>query len=85
MYSKEETVLLSANLIREEIKNLEYKMPWPPRPEDLKMSNFNNPPHLDSFLSILLAGNENDSLSNHVTHLKSSFGQDLTYAGKYII
>ena len=59
-------------------------MPWPPGPDNLKMSNFNNPPHLDSFLSLLLDGNViNGPLSNRGTCLKSSFGQDLTYAGKY--
>ena len=83
MDSKEKTVLRSENIIREEIKGLDYKMPWPPGPDNLKMSNFNNPPHLDSFLSMLLAGNVNTPLSNRVTCLKSSFGQDLTYAGKY--
>ena len=82
MDSKEKTVLRSANIIREEIKSLDYKMPWPPGPDDLKMSNFDNPPHLDCFLSMLLAVNVNAPLSNRITRLKSSFGQDLTYAGK---
>ena len=60
-------------------------MQWSPAPVDHKMSNFSNPPHLNSFLSTLLDGNENAPSSSRVARLKSSFGQDLAYAGRYIV
>ena len=80
MELKEKLVSESARIIREEIKNVSYKMPWPPTPKDLEVSNFTNSTYLDSFLEGLLTSEEGQ-VSNRVSRLKSSFGQDLTYAG----
>ena len=45
------------------------------------MSNFINPKLLDKFLTTLLESNSNAAATGRVNHLKSSLGQDLTYAG----
>ena len=84
MELKEKVVSESARIIREEIKNVTYRMPWPPTSKDLEVSNFTNSTYLDSFLVCLL-GSEEGKVSDRVTRLKSSFGQDLTYAGKYYV
>ena len=59
-------------------------MPWPPSPEDLNAIDFQIPEHLDSFLSVLISGNNNPQ-SDRVNRLKLSFAQDLIYAGIYFI
>ena len=74
----EKVVSESARIIREEIKNVTYKMPWPPSPKDLEVSNFKNSTYLDTFLEGLLTS-EQGQMSNRVSRLKLSFGQDLTY------
>ena len=60
----------------------EYKMEWPPKADDLNVENFTLPTHLDSFLTNLLSPNT-DVITDRVARLKLSFGQDLTYAGKF--
>ena len=55
-------------------------MPWPPSPEDFEVSNFKNSTYLDTFSEGLLTS-EQGQMSNRVSRLKLSFGQDLTYAG----
>ena len=77
MELKEKVVSESARIIREEIKSVTYRMPWPPTPKDLEVSNFTNPAYLDSFL-VRLLGSEEGKVSDRVSRLKSSFGQDLT-------
>ena len=80
MTSTQKIITQAANIIKDEIKNLKYQMSWPPRTDELNMSNFVNPPNLDSFLLTLLE--EGKPETSRVSRLKSSFGQDLTYAGK---
>ena len=80
MESKEKVVSESARIIREEIKNVSYRMSWPPTSKDLDVNSFVNSTYLDMFLVNLLSSND-DRLSERVSRLKSSFGQDMTYAG----
>ena len=56
----------------------------PPTPKDLEVFNFTNSTYLDSFLVCLLVSEEGQ-VSDQVSCLKSSFGQDLTYAGIIVI
>ncbi len=74
----------SGSIMRNEVKNIDYTMPWPPSPEDLNAIDFQIPEHLDSFLSVLISGNNNPQ-SDRVNRLKLSFAQDLIYAGIYFI
>ena len=72
----------SGSIIRNEVKNMDYTMPWPPSPEDLNAIDFQIPKHLDSFLIVLLSGNLNVP-SDRVDRLKLSFAQDVIYAGMF--
>ena len=78
----EKIVTQAANIVKNEIKNWKGKLSWPPRVEELEMANFVNPPILDSFLLTLLK--EGDTETSRVSRIKSSIGQDLLYAGKYM-
>ena len=49
----QKTITQAANIVKDEIKNLKYQMSWPPKTDELNMSNFINPPNLDSFLLTL--------------------------------
>ena len=80
MESKEKVVSESARIIREEIKNVSYRMSWPPTSKDLDVNSFVNSTYLDMFL-VNLFSSDDDRLSERVSRLKSSFGQDMTYAG----
>ena len=79
MTSTQKIITQAANIVKNEIKNVKYQMSWPPETDELNMPNFINPPNLDSFLLTLL--NEGEPETNRASRLKSSFGQDLTYAG----
>ena len=86
MDDRETIIFRSARMIKSKIKNLGYKMPWPPGPDDLNIFNLAIPTYLDSFLSVLLTGNLNvQSATARVNRLKLSFGQDLIYAGMYLL
>ena len=76
MESKEKVVSESARIIREEIKNVSYRMSWPPTSKDLDVNSFVNSTYLDVFLVSLLSSDD-DRLSEKVSHLKSSLGQDM--------
>ena len=76
MESKEKVVSESARIIREEIKNVSYRMSWPPTSKDLNINSFVNSTYLDVFLVSLLSSDD-DRLSEKVSHLKSSLGQDM--------
>ena len=78
--SKEKVVPESARIMRGEIKNVSYRISWPPTSNDLDVNNFVNSTYLDMFLVNLLSSDD-DRLSERVSRLKSSFGQDITYAG----
>ena len=80
--SSKESIVTECQDNQGEIKNIDYKMPWPPGPDDLYMSNFINPKILDKFLTTLLESNSNAPPTDRVNRLKSSLGHDLTYAGK---
>ena len=82
--SDREIVLQSSRIIREEIKAIKSKMSWPPTPNDLDMWNFSNPTNLDLFLTMILNGKEDKEPTDRVARLKSSFGQDICYAGTYL-
>ena len=82
MDTDQKVVLRCANIIREEIK---YKIPSTPGSKDLDMSNFVNSQYLDLFWETLLGSVDNYLLTDRVVRLKSSFGQDLSYAGKYLL
>ena len=77
-------VCQSASIMRNEAKNIDYTMPWPPSPDDLSAVGFQIPKHLDLFLSVLLSGNIK-SPSDRVNRLKLSFAQDVIYAGNCFI
>ena len=79
MKSKEKVVSKSARIIREEIKNVSYRMSWPPTSKDLDVNSFINSTYLDMFLINLLSSDD-DRLSDRVSCLKSLFGQHMTYA-----
>ena len=76
----ERIVHQSGSIVRNEVKNMEYEMPWPPTPEYLNIFGFQIPKYLDSLLSVLLSGNINIP-SDRVNRLKFSFAQDIIYAG----
>ena len=78
--SKEKVVSESANIIREEIKNVSYRISWPPTSKDLDVKSFVNSTYLDMFLFNLLSSDD-DRLPERVSRLKSSFGQNMTYTG----
>ena len=78
--SKEKVVPESARIMRGEIKNVSYRISWPPTSNDLDVNNFVNSTYIDMFLVNLLSSDD-DRLSERVPRLKSSFGQDITYAG----
>ena len=81
MESKEKVVSESQRIIREKIKNVSCRMSWPPTSKDLDVNSFVTWTYFDMFLVNLLSS-DNDRLSERVSHLKSSFGQDMTYASK---
>ena len=78
----ETIVCQSGSIIRNEVKNMDYTMPWPPSPEDLNAIDFQIPKHLDLFLTVLLSGNLNVP-SDQVDRLKLWFAQDVIYAGMF--
>ena len=80
MESKEKVVSKSARIIREEIKNVLYRMSWPPTSKDLDVNSFINSTYLGMFLINLLSSDD-ERLSDRVSCLKSLFGQHMTYAG----
>ena len=82
MTSTQKIITQAANIVKDEVKNLKYQMSRPPKTDEFNMSNFINPPNLDSFLLTLL--NKGEPETKRVSRLKSSFGQDLTYAGKLL-
>ena len=82
MRETEKAVRNTATIIRKDIKAMEYKIEWPPKADDLNVENFTLPTHLDSFLTNLLSPNT-DVITDRVACLKLSFGQDLSYAGKF--
>ena len=51
-----------AKVIKDELKNINYKMPWSQGLDDLCMSNFKTPQLLDRFLTSLLEPNSNTSV-----------------------
>ena len=75
--SKEKVISESARIIREEIKNVSYRMSWPPTSKDLNVNSFVNSTYLDVFLVSLLSSDD-DRLSEKVSRLKSSLGEDMT-------
>ena len=78
--SKEKVVSESTRIIREEIKNVLYRMSWPLTSKDLDVNSFLNSTYLDMFLVSLLSSDD-EKLSERISRLKSSFGQDTTYVG----
>ena len=80
MESKETVVSEKARIVREEIKNVSYRMSWPPTSKDLDVNSFVISTYLDMFL-VNLISSDDDRLFERVSRLKSSFGQDMTYAG----
>ena len=68
MPSTQKIMTQAANIVKDEIKNLKYQMSWPPKTDELNMSNFINPPNLDSFLLTLL--NEGEPETNRVSRLQ---------------
>ena len=80
MESKEKIVSESARIVKEEIKNVSYRMLRPPTSTDLDVNSFVNSAYLDMFLVNLLSS-DHDRLFERVSRLKLLFGQDMTYAG----
>ena len=79
--AKEKIVSDSARVIRQEIIDIKFSMQWLPKTDDLKVTNFNIPTLLNSFLNGVLA-----STPEAVTdRLKLLLSQDLTYAGMYYL
>ena len=63
----QKTITQAANIVKDEINNLKYQMSWPPKTDELNMSNFINPPNLDSFL--LTQPYEGEPETNRVSRL----------------
>ena len=80
MESKEKVVSESARIIREEIKNVSYRMSWPPTSKNMDVNSFVNSTYLDMFLVNLLSSDD-DRLSERVSCLEPLFVQDMTYVG----
>ena len=78
--SKEKVVSESTRIIREEVKNVLYRMSWPLTSKNLDVNSFLNSTYLDMFLVSLLSSDD-VKLSERISRLKSSFGQDMTHAG----
>ena len=55
MESKEKVVSESSGIVTEEIKNVSYRMPWPPTSKELDVNSFINSTYLDIFLVNLLS------------------------------
>lgn len=77
--SQAHTVKNIAKTIRDEIKNIDYRMPWPPRADDLKVSTFNAPPLITAFMRNILNEHE-DEVTVRTERLSLSFTQDLVFA-----
>ena len=74
-----------ARLINDEIKDLNPKMSWPPKEDDLKPSRITDyiPRLLDVFLTVLITGKSLDSESSsteRTIRLKESFAQDIVFS-----
>lgn len=42
MTSTQKVITQAANIFKDEIKNLKYQIPWPPKTDELNISNFIN-------------------------------------------
>ena len=58
MESKEKVVSESSGIVTEEIKNVSYRMPWPPTSKELDVNSFINSTYLDIFLVNLLSSDD---------------------------
>ena len=58
MESKEKVVSESSGIVTEEIKNVSYRMPWPPTSKELDVNSFINSTYLDIFLLNLLSSDD---------------------------
>ena len=81
----EKNVIQIARLINDEIKDLNPKMSWPPKEDDLKPSRITDyiPRLLDVFLTVLITGKSLDSESSsteRTIRLKESFAQDIAFS-----
>ena len=81
----EKNVIQIARLINDEIKDLNPKMSWPPKEDDLKPSRITDyiPRLLDVFLTVLITGKSLDSESSsteRTIRLKESFAQDIVFS-----
>lgn len=59
-----------------------FSMQWPPKTEDLRVTHFKTPTLQNLFLTGRLTSNP-EAVTDHITRLKLSFSQDLTYVGLY--
>ena len=71
--SPQKIITQAASIVKDEIKNLKYQMSCPPKTDELNMSNFINPPNLDSFLLTLL--NEGEPETNRVSRSSHLLGK----------
>ena len=76
MINSEKNIISCAKLIRNEIKNSNYRMPWPPSTHDLNVNNFIPPVSLNLFLTNLITSEE---VNERTSRLISSFNQDIFF------
>ena len=76
MTNCEKNIISCAKLIRNDIKNSNYKMPWPPSTHDLNVNNFIPPVSLNLFLTNLITSEE---VNERTSRLISSFNQDIFF------
>ena len=76
MTNSEKNIISCAKLIRNEIKNSNYRMPWPPSTHDLNVNSFIPPVSLNLFLTNLITSEE---VNERISRLISSFNQDIFF------
>ena len=84
MGAKEKIVSDSVRVIRQQIIDIKFSMQWPPKTDDLKVTNFNIPTLLNTFLTGVLVSTP-EVVTDCIARLEMSFSQDLTYAGMYYL
>ena len=76
---EEETLVNMAQLVQQEIRNLEDTMPWPPEPTDLTPEQLRILRKLDLLLDTLLQ-NKTGVLNSRNGIVKLSFAQEIVFA-----
>ena len=79
MNEVQQSIVSSANCIRNELQKSLYQIPWPPKTDDLDVQTFPEFSLLQKFL-VRLINNEPSQKSDRVKRLSLSFAQYLFFA-----